>query len=287
MRDVADRSEATPTHLNDHIAIANALREQHAAHSCVSSTRIRSEKPIERHEAASGGLTPRVIATETLNCESETRGEFRTRASTWDRSLSEGQQFRTTCDQIPQLVPVALHVQKLEHIGGRLEGNIVSIVGASEHEGMLQFAEELRRPVVLEDGLLGPLTLDRRMGWFHGQTQWQTHTIKFYVGGETLEAAQQELATAHKLLANQAGWMDRVLQKAVDKLLDLHNDDWSEDDTPKTPAQFRELMKLESIHVETGGGFSFWFDDGDLFAGHAILVSGTIDEGPKYASIEG
>lgn len=196
-------------------------------------------------------------------------------------------QFRTARAQLPKLVPVALYVREFENTGNRLEANIISFVGPSEHEGLVRLAEELRRPVILEDEVVGTLTLDRDLGWFHGETQWQAQTIRFRLGGETLEAAQQELATAHKLFASQQHWMDRVLQKAVDKLLDLHNDTWSEDDTPKTPAQFRALMKLQSINVETGGGFSFWFDDGDLFADHAILVSGTIDEGPKYASIEG
>ena len=39
-------------------------------------------------------------------------------------------------------------------------------------------------------------------------------------------------------------------------------------------------MTLESIAVYPDGKLEFWFDDGDLFFGHWMSVSGNLSDGP-------
>ena len=46
-------------------------------------------------------------------------------------------------------------------------------------------------------------------------------------------------------------------------------------------------MKLESISVRNNGSFDFWHNDGDLFWGHSIQISGNLTDGPKRADIPG
>jgi hypothetical protein len=46
-------------------------------------------------------------------------------------------------------------------------------------------------------------------------------------------------------------------------------------------------MRLTSITVGHGGRFTFWHEDGDLFWGHSITVSGTLAKGPTDADIPG
>ena len=38
-------------------------------------------------------------------------------------------------------------------------------------------------------------------------------------------------------------------------------------------------MKLESVNAYPDGAFAFWYDDGDLFWGHAIQMTGNLKEG--------
>ena len=45
-------------------------------------------------------------------------------------------------------------------------------------------------------------------------------------------------------------------------------------------------MKLQSIVFYPDGDFNFWYDDGDLFWGHSIAISGNL-EGLKDADIPG
>lgn len=54
-----------------------------------------------------------------------------------------------------------------------------------------------------------------------------------------------------------------------------------------TAEQFKARMKLEGITPHPDGPFDFWHDDGDLFWGHSIQISGNLSEGPTHADIPG
>ncbi len=83
-------------------------------------------------------------------------------------------------------------------------------------------------------------------------------------------------------------WKKRIDQYAVRELLDLKNGTWLEEgEAELTADQFIARMKLESIMISSDGKFEFWHDDGDLFWGHAIQVSGNVKDGPTQADIPG
>jgi hypothetical protein len=48
-----------------------------------------------------------------------------------------------------------------------------------------------------------------------------------------------------------------------------------------------ERISLESVTVSTDGAFEFLYQDGGLFDGHAIVVRGTLKDGPETADIYG
>ena len=48
-----------------------------------------------------------------------------------------------------------------------------------------------------------------------------------------------------------------------------------------------ERMELDAVQISADGRFEFWFNDGDLFWGHAIHVTGALDQGPESAQMEG
>jgi hypothetical protein len=52
-------------------------------------------------------------------------------------------------------------------------------------------------------------------------------------------------------------------------------------------ADFLSKMSLESISLDEDGGLTFWHNDGDLFWGHAIQISGNLTDGLKSADIPG
>jgi len=83
-------------------------------------------------------------------------------------------------------------------------------------------------------------------------------------------------------------WNQRVYECAVRDLLDLKNDVWLQDgESVVTTDRFRSLLKLQDIVVKKDGKIEFWFDDGDLFWGHAICVKGSLADGMISAVLEG
>jgi len=78
----------------------------------------------------------------------------------------------------------------------------------------------------------------------------------------------------------------RVKDSAVQELLPLKNDAWlGDDETEFSPEEFKSKMTLQSISIHPDGDFDFWHDDGDLFWGHSIQVSGSLADGPTAADI--
>ena len=74
----------------------------------------------------------------------------------------------------------------------------------------------------------------------------------------------------------------------MQELLPLKNENWlDEDEAELSPDEFKDRMTLESITVYPSGSFDFWHNDGDLFWGHSIQISGNLSDGPKHADIPG
>jgi hypothetical protein len=85
-------------------------------------------------------------------------------------------------------------------------------------------------------------------------------------------------------------WERRAKDKAVDRLLDLKNESWLDEDEGEEPLseeEFRANMRLTAVQIAADGSIEFTFADGDMFFGHDIVVKGTVEEGWRSANIEG
>lgn len=149
-------------------------------------------------------------------------------------------------------------------------------------------ARELAAPVTHEDPRFGTLTLDRSVGWYQGTAAWAGAAVRLNLAAANDAELADALQAAGRLWDDQEGWNERIQAYAVQELLEVKNESWLDEDKAElTPAEFRARMRLESITVWSDGGFDFWHDDGDLFWGHSIQVSGDLHEGPTSADIPG
>lgn len=156
----------------------------------------------------------------------------------------------------------------------------------SPGEELQKIANELQKPVVIPTERFGDLVLDRSMSWFEGETQWNGVTIRVTFPEEKDRVPDDALKTAESLWSDQAGWKKRIDEYVVKELLELKNDTWlDEGESELTAAQFIATMELTSISISYDGEFEFWFDDGNLFWGHSIMVSGNLQEGLTDAGI--
>lgn len=149
-------------------------------------------------------------------------------------------------------------------------------------------AAELQKPVTFTDPKLGTFTLDRRVDWYTAKTKWLKKPISLNLSATGPKDIEKALKVAHTLWKAQKGWSKRISDFAVKQLLSLKNDNWLSDNEVELNAkQFKARMTLKEITVTPSGSFDFWHDDGDLFWGHSIQISGDLTKGPTDADIPG
>jgi hypothetical protein len=143
------------------------------------------------------------------------------------------------------------------------------------------------RPSTLRDPTLGTLRYDEELTWYEGRAKAGKGLLRFHVAVEDGELAPL-LARTRRVLARMDA-LEKVAKKhAASELLAFKNEHWSTDDEPEvTERTFCSRMKLESVKVSGPGDVTFFFRDGDLFLGHAILVELGPDDTPSHADIAG
>ena len=153
--------------------------------------------------------------------------------------------------------------------------------------------EEQKQEVTTWVSGLGTFVLNRSVNWFQADVDWLGQSIQLTYDRGTEEEMKAAQDTALALTASQADWDGKVRAFAADRLLSQAND-WvkegaEEGEEPEavTREDFLEQMELESVQVYGDGRFEFWFNDGGLFWGRAIHVTGSLTEGPTGAQMEG
>lgn len=170
---------------------------------------------------------------------------------------------------------------------GRLEAEVAAVLGPSDHAGLVALAIRLAEPVTFDDSRLGPFVLDRRLGRFDGAVDWSGVGVAVHVDEETPEEAAAVLEGFRSLLEAPAIWDALARERAALDLLELKNGIWSEEGETVTAAGFAALLTPEAITLASGGAYQLWYDDGDLFWGHVVVVSGDVETGPRSAEIMG
>lgn len=157
---------------------------------------------------------------------------------------------------------------------------------------MKAILEEQKKPVSIWVPELGTFTLNRLVNWFEAEVEWLGQPTRLDIDREEDWDACVERAKA--LMADQKGWDEKVRSFAADQLLEQAND-WAqdaagnEDGEPEeiTREQFMERLELDAVQISADGRFEFWFNDGEMFWGHSIHVTGSLDQGPESAQMEG
>ena len=156
---------------------------------------------------------------------------------------------------------------------------------------------EYTKPVLLEDEVLGTLTLDREMSTFDGTCKWMGKEVQISLDVEIEKKASWTRVTnvMKNLLADQESW-DKSLRAMAARKLTAQANEWLADNErtdrdpeqdPITEEEFARRILLTEFSVSPGGRFTAWYEDDDLFWGHVITVEGTLKKGPVDADIQG
>jgi len=149
-------------------------------------------------------------------------------------------------------------------------------------------ARELRKPFRISVPFFGWLTLNRALNRYETNFDWNLQPIGLCFSRRDCVDEPDFFRRVRALWKAPKKWDQRIRDFAAGELLALKNDTWlEENEVALTPKQFKSRMTLESISVDPDGRFEFFFNDGDLFWGHVIVVSGTLANGPTDADIAG
>jgi hypothetical protein len=200
------------------------------------------------------------------------------------------EEFDSLRDRVDSYTVVLIRAKVVEEsVIGSPQGKLLEFLGPDSSDSELnRAAADLQTPVVLTDPQFGKLTLDRRVDSYTGETKWSGAVVALNLTADDSGEISGALEVARSLWKDQKRWATRIVDYAVQELLPLKNDSWlDEGEVELSAKQFKSKMTLESITVMPDGSFDFWHNDGDLFWGHSIQVSGNVSMGPTRADIPG
>ncbi len=145
-------------------------------------------------------------------------------------------------------------------------------MGKVEDEPLVAARHVLAQPVTRKDSRLGTLKLDRSTGELNGSVKWGTRRVRLSLEADDRGGYEAAQLVAGKVVEDQVAWRPRLAEAIVAKMYPLWQEVWREAQKNLSEKQFLAKLKPNSISVDAGGVVEFWFDDSDLFAGHAILV---------------
>lgn len=175
---------------------------------------------------------------------------------------------------------------------------ISQVVKAHEDCPELQAVlEEYHKPVVIQDQVLGEVTLDKDYDAFEGEIQWCGKDVRLSleVNSESKPSWTRARSAAKKLLADCETWDKAMRGLAAKNLSGLANDWLSRDEEkprdpetdPITEEELARRISMVNLSVTSGGSFTAWFDCDEMFTDHAVTVYGSLKKGVKAACIEG
>ena len=135
---------------------------------------------------------------------------------------------------------------------------------------------------------LGPLTFDPRLDGYSAQVSVEGRDVGIHLFPGGRDGNGPGLKAAAGLALGLAALVRDAKQYAATMLLSIKNEAWLDADEPElTLEAFVERMQIESVGVNEDGSADLYFEDGDLFWGHVIVVARGTHGAFEEASIGG
>lgn len=157
-----------------------------------------------------------------------------------------------------------------------------------------EIREKISKPVIIKDEL-GKFVLDRSLSWFEGSVEWlgDKCSVSLNTDEEDGDTAIKALSVLKELCNDLKNWDNRFRTYAADKLTDLAND-WrqeeeksDEDGEPITKDEFANRIEISELTITPDGDLTLYYNDDDMFWGHAVEIDANIDGELSDADIVG
>ena len=152
--------------------------------------------------------------------------------------------------------------------------------------------EAYNQPVIIEDEVLGKLTLNRDFEMFEGSFQWNETEISLVLEVDAQDRSTWKTTcnTARSMVSELEKWDQDMRAFSAKELTSLANE-WMEEDDESTLSItekiFAERISLSELAFPFEDGFTAYYEDDDMFWGHTIEVCGSLEHGIERANIVG
>jgi hypothetical protein len=152
----------------------------------------------------------------------------------------------------------------------------LSLIPNYEDAEARAFLRAYLTPIRIVDPTFGRFELDKRLHRFEGKADFSGESIRLILDGNL----DQCFEIARTLWNDAGSWKQRAQRFAIQKLLPVKNQFWLERGQEELTADsFANSLRLETIAISSNGSIEFYYNDGDLFWGHTIELSGEIHSG--------
>ena len=129
---------------------------------------------------------------------------------------------------------------------------------------------------------------DASLAWYEGKLIIGQDEILLYLSAETDGQAMLILSQAESFLKSIQGMLSAAKGYAAEKLLDLRNEGWGEENSSEiSEEEFISNLVCFSITLYPTQNVEIIFRAGDLFSGHVVLISANMQGRFSDASIAG
>ncbi|BAZ02272.1 hypothetical protein NIES37_62840 [Tolypothrix tenuis PCC 7101] len=119
----------------------------------------------------------------------------------------------------------------------------------------------------IQNDILGELVWNSKLQWWSNQVE----IIPGNIVNLSVDIDDTEIPACHSFTRIQAQEIN-LRRFAANQLLERYNKHWN-NGTEIDCLTFIELIKLVSVHINTDGSADLFYDDGELFGGHTIIIS--------------
>jgi len=170
---------------------------------------------------------------------------------------------------------------------------VVEVLDSNVHnEELLDVLAEYRTPVKLSDETLGEFVLNKDLRFFEGNINWlgETVTAHLEVTIDDKDTWAQALDVLRALFEQQEQRDAEFRTFAAKELIDSANE-WREQEESEdvleelSEEEFIRRISLSSLVATPDGKYMAYYYDDNMFWGHTISVTGSIETGPESASI--
>ena len=152
--------------------------------------------------------------------------------------------------------------------------------------------EDYNKPIVINDDVLGELTLNKEYEVFEGYINWDGKVISLMLEVDVDDnSTWDQISKSAKEMIIQLEQWDKKMRELSSKKLTVLANQWASDEkdiiAPITEDDFANRISISELVFSSDDAFSVMYDDDEMFWGHAIEVQGTLEKGIESSNIIG